>query len=496
MRCHRQLLFVLACLATPLGAQSWQLRLDANAQRVSFRGVTADSIRAADVLTDTNGGPITPDGHAVSCFTAAPYCFYFRPGAQQSGIPASSTLDLSMWGFGVPGLRLHATGRVLTDLSGDRLWPGTSPATRLIEGYAEYLRDALTVRLGRLLDEGRLGNAGLGAIDGVRAAWLFDGPGVEVGAYGGWGLARGTLLPVTSPAVNPLLDFQPRDRQQVFGASVAAHLGVVDARLEYRREVDPETRYFVAERAGGSLVLLPVAGLRLVSGLDYDLAQGRLGSAEATLRYSRPGVAASVGGRYYRPFFDLWTVWGAFSPVPYRSITGSLAVDVLPSVQLRGRGEWFRYDETETSTPTVDIEDGGHRLGIGATGRLGRDLTVDGNAHVEFAPGASTRGVDGRVSWQPRDPLRLRLEGGTLERPLEFRFQEAGITWLGAAVDVTLSSGWRVGATVQRYWESRDRPDAGAFDWNQWRLGARISLLLRSEPDVWTLPPGRREGER
>ncbi len=486
---------VVLCVA-PLGAQSWQLRLGANVQRVSYRAVVADSVLSAETAPGTNGGPVSPDGFAVSCFTAAEYCYFFRPGSEQSGVPTSGSFDLSMWGFGVPGLRVRANGRVLTDLTGDRLWPGTSPATRLLEGYAEYMNEALTVRLGRVLDEGRLGNSGLGAVDGIRASWRFDDPGIEVGGYGGWGLARGTILAVTSPAVNPLLDFQPRNRQQVFGAFAAGHFGMVDATLEYRREIDPETDYFVAERAGGSVALSPLPGLRLVSGMDYDLAQGHLGSGEATLRYAQPGIIATFGGRFYRPFFDLWTVWGAFSPAPYRGVHGSLSIDVTPWLQLRGRGEWFRYDDTETSTPNVSIKDEGRRLGFTAMTRPRSDVTVEGSAHAEFVPGASTRGVDGRVSWQAREALRLQLEGGTLERPLELRFQDAGLRWLGAAVDYAPTATWRLGVTVDRYWESRDRPDAAGFDWNQWRVGARISLLLRSEPDVWTLPPARREGER
>ena len=38
--------------------------------------------------------------------------------------------------------------------------------------------------------------------------------------------------------------------------------------------------------------------------------------------------------------------------------------------------------------------------------------------------------------------------------------------------------------------ESRDRPDAQAIDWNQWRVSARVSLTLRSDADRW-LPPAR-----
>ena len=37
-------------------------------------------------------------------------------------------------------------------------------------------------------------------------------------------------------------------------------------------------------------------------------------------------VTALVGARQYRPHFDLWTIWGAFSPVPYHAVNGSVWV--------------------------------------------------------------------------------------------------------------------------------------------------------------------------
>lgn len=477
-------------IATPARAQSWRLRFDASAQRVSFRGVTPDSVAESDIIVGPHGGPTTPDGFAVTCFGDG-YCRYYRPGEIRRGVPASAAADLTMWGLGLTGLRVRINARTLTDFTGDRLWPGTAPTLRLVEGYAEYMRDGLTAKVGRTLEQGRLGGAGAGGLDGIRASWRFGKAGLEVGGYLGWGLARGTVLPVTSPAVNPLAEFQPSHRQIVAGAVAGAHWSVLDAEAEYRREVDPHTDYFVSERAAVSVSVRPHRQWRLAGGAEYDMTTGQWGSADATLAWSGNALWITAGARRYRPFFDLWTVWGVFSPVAYHGVNGSVAVNPLRRVQLRARGEWFRYEDTETSTPTVTIEDRGWRWGVDGALTPAERWTVDVGAHGEFLPGASSRGIDGRVAWHFREWLELSVRGGSLERPLELRFQDAGVTWAGASAEYRSGERWRVGLSVDRYWESRDRPDAAAFDWNQWRASARVSLVLRSAADRWVLPPAR-----
>jgi hypothetical protein len=474
----------------PLTAQSWRLRFDAAGQRVAIRSIVRDSITEAQVQTGSSGGPVSPDGFAVTCFNNG-YCQFYRPGSVQRGLPAMASTDLTMWGLGVTGLRVRVHARLNTDLAGERAWAGTTPRLQLTEGFAEYIRNGLTLQGGRLLDQGRLGNAGLGMLDGARAALRMERLPIDVALYAGWGMARGTVLPVTSPAVNPLLDYNPGVRQIVAGGGIGVRLRDIDAMVEYRREIDPNTNYLVAERAGISTQWRPFKRVSLVGGADYDVAFGQLGTAEATLAYSAPRLWATVGARHYRPYFDLWTVWGVFSPVPYRGVNGSLAVGVLTNLQLRGRAEWFRYEPTGASTPQVDAKESGWRAGLEATVTPRPQWVVTGGAHTERLPGASSEGVDARVSWRPREPITLSLEGGSLQRPLEFRFQDAGLTWLGAAANYRVAERWQVGATIDRYWESRDRPDAGAFDWNQWRLGLRASVTLRSSADRWTLPPAR-----
>jgi hypothetical protein len=42
------------------------------------------------------------------------------------------------------------------------------------------------------------------------------------------------------------------------------------------------------------------------------------------------------------------------------------------------------------------------------------------------------------------------------------------------------------------YDEERDRPDAAAFDWTQWRLSAGVTVLFAHGGDLENLPPAIR----
>ena len=107
-------------------------------QRVTYRGLTMDSIPVDEVVTGPTGGPRTPDDFAVRCPAGRAHCFFFRAGPELTGGPMVTTADLTLWGVGVRGLSIRVNGRLGLDLDGDETWPGIDPAMQLIEAYAEY----------------------------------------------------------------------------------------------------------------------------------------------------------------------------------------------------------------------------------------------------------------------------------------------------------------------------------------------------------------------
>lgn len=485
----------LAALAAPrLAAQEYLARFDTRVQAADYRGLKLDSIPVGSVVTTASGGLETPDGYAVHCIPGRAFCSFFRAGKVRMGGPLTSSLDLTAWGFGVRGVSLHLNARVGTDLGASDVWPGTEPAVQLNEGYGEYAGSRLTGRLGRQVEHSRLGYYGY---DGARLAYRFSTIGLSVLGYGGLGLARATALPVTSDALNPLDEFQPRRRQVLAGAALELERHSVEARLDYMREVDRDPRNLVSERAALSATIRPFNGWSLTGGTEYDLAYGWWGTSDLTLRHTERWGGAAVGVRRYRPYFDLWTLWGVFSPVPYNAVNGSVWVSPIRGLTLRAGGERYDYDNTGTSTPLVSEETKGWRWNAGAGLALGEAWSLDGGYHAEFGPGASSQGGDGSLSWHPLPALTLVAEGGHLVRPLELRTEDPALTWYGLTADLRPTDRLRLFLGATRYEENRKRPDASGIDWSQTRVRAGLSWLFGSSADRMPLPPAvRREGGR
>jgi hypothetical protein len=484
------LCIVLSCLASTAGsAQGYRLRLDARFQTVAFRGVTPDSIASGSAVIGSTGGFETPDGFAVSCAPGAAFCTFFRPGPRLTSVPLVSSADLTVWGLGIRGLSFRGNARWGVDLNEGDFWPGTQPALQLLEGYAEYSIPRITGRLGRQHIPGRLGWTG---IDGAALTLRFPGMGLELTGYGGWGLARGLDVPINSPVLNPLDDFQLSDRHLTAGAMLGLRSRRVDLRAEYRREVDPSVDFFISERTALTAVLRPADHLTLTGGAEYDLAQGWWGTSDLFLRYTDASLSVDAGVRRYRPYFELWTIWGAFSPVPYTSIQGSAAFSPIPALRLRAGGERYWYAESEAETALASFEDRGWRTWASATAVVSGALTLDGGYRAEFGPGASSRTWDGRVTWIPTTRLTLAAFGSTFTRPLELRFDDAKVWAAGIDAECRASDQLQLAVTAAQYFEERRRPDAAAFDWNQFRLHARVTWVFGSDADHLRLPPAIR----
>jgi hypothetical protein len=156
---------------------------------------------------------------------------------------------------------------------------------------------------------------------------------------------------------------------------------------------------------------------------------------------------------------------------------------------VRARWERYAFSPTETETPLVSVEDRGRRLGVGISYSPIATLNLDAGYREERGPGASSHGFEGTITFRPAAELSLVAYGSTLERPLEFRFQEASVNALGFDAEWWPIERIRLAVGAAHYAETRDRPDAAAFDWNQTRLMARVTLVLRSGTDAVPLPP-------
>lgn len=483
--------FITLALAAPAAAQDYRIRIDASAQTVSFRGLVADSIPVALIIPSASAGQETPDGHAVQC-GSADYCFYFLAGPVLRAIPVTASASLVMWGLGVEGLSLHATGRLVGDLGPDRVWPGTVPSGQLIEGYLEYQRSVFIARAGRQLVASRLEPVGF---DGGLLRVRWDKASLDFTGYGGWGLGQEAAISATSPALNPLDEWRPSNRQLVAGADAALHLRDVDVRAEYRREIDPQNHYFVSERTALSFSG-SAAAFRAAGGFDYNVAEGHLGSSDFALTYLHSRFSVTGGARQYRPYFSLWTLWGAFSPVPYNAVNLSAQIRPTDWLSVHGRGERYQYENANVSTALVpDLESRGWRASSGATATFNTRWILDGDFGFEHGPGAAARFADGTVTYSPNEKFSFDLYGGSLARPLELRYLDATSNWIGGRAEWQITSQQRIWSDLAHVGDDRQRPDASASSLDQFRARAGLSMAFGSGADRTPLPPAHRTGQ-
>ncbi len=481
----------LLTLTSPLHAQGYRVRLDTWYMNYAYRGYSLDSIQSGDVVVDSaTGGLFTPDGHVVTCGAGAAYCQFYPAKEEQRGQPLHSTLDATLWGLGIPGLSFRLKARLSTDFASERTWPATEPSVELFEGFAEYKNDWLTAVGGRFHEVSRLGWTGM---DGAKVGLhLFDRK-LELLGFGGWGLVRGAPLPVTSEWINPLDQFQPLERGYILGGGLGWQLGTFQGRWIYQREPDgSDQHYLFSERTALDASWRPVREIGIHGGAEYNIAVGTWGTADVTVDYSSANrfMRTSMGWRRYRPYFPLWTIWEAFSPVGYDAGWASLTLYPTRGLRLWGKGEVFGYENTNTVTPNVNVADGGWRWTIGAGYDAIRMWRFAGNYYVNKSVGASSLGWDLRATFEPSRKFYATASGGYLNRPLEYRYNDAK-TW-----NVGLRLDWRpmpdIGMMVEgRYYaEDRDRPDAAAIrEWNQFRLNAGLTLSFGSGADTPSLSP-------
>jgi hypothetical protein len=196
------------------------------------------------------------------------------------------------------------------------------------------------------------------------------------------------------------------------------------------------------------------------------------------------GFRGSTEVRRYVPFFQLWTLWGAFSPVGYDEVRGRLDWTRADGrLAAHGYGAFRQYRETETEAPAgFAIRDDSWRIAVGGRYSLSEDLVFSGEYRYEEGYGASRAAGDATAQRFFDGNRYLMVQATAFETFSEFRVGSGRV--LGAG----LYGGTPVGpATVQAgamfYKHTADeRPTI--LDLNQARLHLSVELPLGSDPGL------------
>jgi hypothetical protein len=461
----------LVALPDPAPAQGIRGELRATAAYLDYRTVLRDSVPESEVPGE---GPWRrlPDGTPVVCVPGQ-FCYWYRAGEMAEATPYTQDLKLTAWpGWRGVSARAHLRGR----LGSDAFWPTSSERLAALELFVDFERPDVRVRGGRQRRDGALGAH---PFDGAAVLWKGLSP-LRVELYAGRSLGRALDQTYTGSLLAEADDLAPDEPAWLIGGAATWRPGRrFSTGFVYQRELRADRAGLYSERAALDAVLRVGRGT-LEASTKVDVAAAELNDVRVAAKtpIGRRGDAA-VEGRFHRPFFDLWTIWGAFSPVGFTEGRAAAGVAVTPELRLEASGAYRDYEDTGTGIEFAPIEGDGLRLTGGA--RWSRpDWTLSALARLNRGYGAYRSSIDLSVERRFGARAAFGVHGLGTQQFTEFRFGD------GRSHGAGLSGRWGAGnfdldgrLAVYRH-GFEDRP--GYPDYEQWRGMLGLTWRFGTEP--------------
>lgn len=477
----RVVALAIAAAASPLPAQSVRISGTTITRYVEVRPLVTDSVP----LDSTRGTGIVREaftrGVAVQCAPGELRCRYKRSADESaSTLSLIQDLEASVWGFGT-GIRAyaHLRGRAAGGTTKD-LWPQADDRMDVLDAYLEVDRGRLRARAGR---QWRTSGLGYYNFDGLS---LLVRPidRLSVDVFGGWSLVRGLNESHTSGAIAAVEAIPPDDRAMLFGVELRGRpTAALSLAGTYQREFRSDQTAFYSDRVSADAELRLGRAAAVSASVEGDLATAEMN--EALLRGRMPlplGLMLVAEARRHVPFFELWTIWGAFSPVGFTEGNGTLSwSDARSRLLVQARGGWRRYEDTDAGLAFLPIERTGWRIGADGTWRAAGQWTVFAATHAELGFGAARSDVDAGVRWEPSRRLFAGARVAGFQSAHEFRVGQGRVFALGAEGGARLGAETRIVGDVTMY---RHAYSAGApsTDWSQTRASLRIEWTIGRDP--------------
>lgn len=476
------LLVILGLLTLPMPTAGQILGLNGKARTyVSYlqvRELVQDSVLAAAV--PGNGSQRTlEDGTRVTC--ADDWCRFFRSGSDQGMIPFLQDLELNAWS-GIQGLRGYTHLRFREPFGDGDYWPRMDSQIEALAAYLEFQRPSYRIRAGRMWESTALGFYNY---DGGQVGLRLPSQ-LELNVYGGLSLVRGLNQLYNTDLISSVEPLEPREDAWLMGVHGRWRpIPSLSTSLTYQRESTTHNGYLYSERiAGDARVMIHKASVNVE--LKYDLATETTNLAR--LAVSTPlgaGFRASGEVRKYVPFFELWTIWGAFSPVGYNEARAGLNwTSPTGRVSARAYGTYRTYGDTETSdiSEAFQVRDDAVRVAVGGRYRIDERMTVDGEYRYDEGYGSSRSGGDLSLqrTFGAGKVLGIRATG--FESFSEFGVGSGRV--IGGGVHGAMPVGIaRVQANAMFYkHQQNDRPRI--LDLNQARLNFILEVPIGGDPGM------------
>ncbi len=477
--------------AAPARAQGYVIQGSSWAQFLDMRPLVTDSVPFGSTDSVSTLFRRTPSGVITTCTVGDPYCYFYRSAPRASLTALMQDLDVTAWGLR-PGLSIHAQLRGRTAQGDARdLWPQANQNFDVLAAYAEYDRAPVLARLGRQWVTSALG------------VFNFDGASVTVrpipmlglSAYGGGTLVQGLDRPLGAAALSPVEDIPPVDKSFLVGGTMQFRPGPGTAvQVQYQREIRNDRGALYSERLAATAEFR--SSLASFGGAaTRDLATETFNDLTAHVAFNPwHRIGSRLEFRHYSPYFDLWTIWGAFSPVGYNEMTGNLNWSTPGTRMAFGlTGGYRSYADTYTGVASLPLRTSGWRVGANGSLRATDAWSVQGSYDMDINFGASSTDGDVSIRWQPSDRGSLAVHGTAFQNIYEFSVGEGRVWGTGLEGAYRIRPDLRlVGDATLYHHTGRNEPDLA--DWNQRRASLRLEWRVGGEPGTgsWTVGPVRR----
>ncbi|MCC6318512.1 MAG: hypothetical protein IT361_12580 [Gemmatimonadaceae bacterium] len=468
----------MALLATNAGAQGVRITGSSWWQGIDLRPFRRDSV-ARSLTTESNGIRRGPDGTIVSCPDGVAYCAFLAAATRVLLQPVLHDISVAGWGMG-EGISVHAHGRARTPLGeGDPSWPRMADPFDLLDAYVEVDRTRGRLRLGR---QWTLGGLGAYSYDG--GSLLIRGGAFDGEVLGGRALVQGINEAYTAEEIGQVDDLPPDNGAWLVGGRGRwrSTSGVQALTAAYLRIIADDRSGVYADRVAldGSTRWL---GARMDAALAYDLASGIANEARirAARRITR-GLDLSAEVRRHRPFFELWTIWGAFAPVGFDEVrvTGTwTSADGGRSVSASSARR--RYSDPGTGLQSVPLRTDGWRLAMDGSWQPGEAWSVVASYGADVGVGASqTDGLAGFL-WRPTREADFGASFSARQTIYEYRVGTGRVLGGFAHASMALRPDLRLRVEAGQY-RHRLTNDAVGPDWSQRRASVRLEWAVGADP--------------
>jgi hypothetical protein len=461
-----------------LAAQGVRISGVTTMQFIELRQLVTDSL-AASVVSGAGEWRTTADGVPALCPTGSSFCQFERSGNRISAAPILQDLTIAAWGW-QEGLSFHANLRARTQIGNDSgfIYPRANDHLDFLDAYAQLDRATWQGRLGRQWVTGGLG---MYAFDGANALWRHDSFILE--GWGGRALLGGLDEPYTSAQLAAVDNLPPQQNGYLFGGRARYRPDPITAvALTYQRVLVADRSGLYSERASLDASTRSF-GPAIDLGLNYDFSTGDWNEARLRIGTGWSGsVGYSLEARHSRPFFELWTIWGAFSPVGFDEERAT--VDWAPHgspLTFSFRGAYRKY--AESGTAGIELRTNGWRAGGDARWQGDGALSASGSYDVDIGSGAASTDARAGVKWIASSDLSLGADAVVTQNIYEFRVGTGRI--YGAAFDgaVRVTPDVRLAMDVGLYQHTLTNGAPGP-DWTQRRASMRLEWTLGSDPGM------------